>query len=230
MQFVFSLIFFNFTFANFTSSMLSPLCHDYERSALLQFKESLTIISETSFYYIWDPCRPKTVSWTPEEGNIDCCSWDGVVCNKNTGHVIKLDLSNSCLQGFINSSSGLFKLVHLEWLNLAFNYFNGSEIPPEIINLSRLSYLNLSSADFSGQIPSEILELSNLVALHLSHNSYYNLIELRKPSLGNLVKKLTNLKELALQGVTISSPIPHSLANLSSLTFLSLSGCELQGN
>ncbi|KAK9213845.1 hypothetical protein WN944_005830 [Citrus x changshan-huyou] len=86
MQFVFSLIFFNFTIANFTSSMLSPLCHGYERSALLQFKESLTIIQ----------------------------------CNENTGHVIKLDLSNSCLQGFINSSSGLFKLVHLEWLDLAF--------------------------------------------------------------------------------------------------------------
>ncbi|GAY64354.1 hypothetical protein CUMW_232880, partial [Citrus unshiu] len=106
----------------------------------------------------------------PEEANIDCCSWDGVECNENTGHVIKLDLSNSCLQGFINSSSGLFKLVHLEWLDLAFNYFIGSEIPPEIINLSRLSYLNLSSAGFFGQIPSEILELSNLVSLDLCEN------------------------------------------------------------
>ncbi|KDO52048.1 hypothetical protein CISIN_1g0479851mg, partial [Citrus sinensis] len=73
MQFVFSLIFFNFTIANFTSSMLSPLCHGYERSALLQFKESLTIIRKTS-YYIWDPCHPKTASWKPEEANIDCCS------------------------------------------------------------------------------------------------------------------------------------------------------------
>ncbi|ESR44710.1 hypothetical protein CICLE_v10000193mg [Citrus x clementina] len=229
MQFVFSLIFFNFTISNFTSSMLSPLCHSYERSALLQFKESLTIIRKTSSYYIWDPCHPKTASWKPEEANIDCCLWDGVECNENTGHVIKLDLSNSCLQGFINSSSGLFKLVHLEWLDLAFNYFICSEIPPEIINLSRLSYLNLSSAGFFGQIPSEILELSNLVSLDLSHNSYYNLIELKEPNLGNLVKKLTNLKELALGGVTISSPIPHSLANLSSLTLLSLSGCELRG-
>ncbi|XP_024038666.1 receptor-like protein 9DC3 [Citrus clementina] len=209
--------------------MLSPLCHSYERSALLQFKESLTIIRKTSSYYIWDPCHPKTASWKPEEANIDCCLWDGVECNENTGHVIKLDLSNSCLQGFINSSSGLFKLVHLEWLDLAFNYFICSEIPPEIINLSRLSYLNLSSAGFFGQIPSEILELSNLVSLDLSHNSYYNLIELKEPNLGNLVKKLTNLKELALGGVTISSPIPHSLANLSSLTLLSLSGCELRG-
>ncbi|GAY64356.1 hypothetical protein CUMW_232890 [Citrus unshiu] len=64
---------------------------------------------------------------------------------------------------------------------------------------------------------------------NLSHNSYYNLVELKKPNLGNLVKKLINLKELALGGVTISTPIPHSLANQSSLTFSSLSGYELRG-
>ena len=233
MQFVFSLIFFNFTVANFNSSMLWPLCHGDERSALLQFKESLIISESKEIDTLYGPifCHPKAASWKPEEGNnIDCCSWDGVQCNENTGHVIKLDLSSSCLQGSINSSSSLFKLVHLEWLDLAFNDFDGSEIPPEIINLSSLSYLNLSSAAFSGQIPSKILELSKLAYLDLSHNSYYDPVELRKPSLGNLADKLTNLKELVLGDVTISSPIPHNLTYLSSLTTLSLSGCDLRGN
>ncbi|KAK9213836.1 hypothetical protein WN944_005821 [Citrus x changshan-huyou] len=77
-------------------------------------------------------------SWKPEEGNIDSCSWDGVQCNENTGRVIKVDLSTSCLQGSINSSSSLFTLVDLEWLDLSFNDFNGSEIP--FINLSSLSH------------------------------------------------------------------------------------------
>ncbi|KDO40512.1 hypothetical protein CISIN_1g0360491mg, partial [Citrus sinensis] len=110
-----------------------PLCHDDERSALLQFKESRI----SGDFYAWKfDCRPTMASWKPEEGNVDCCSWDGVHCNKNTGHVVKLNLSHSCLFGSINSSSSLYKLVHLEWLNLALNDFNSSEIQPEIINLS----------------------------------------------------------------------------------------------
>ncbi|ESR52389.1 hypothetical protein CICLE_v10010869mg [Citrus x clementina] len=189
-----------------------PLCHDDERSALLQFKDSRI-----------------SASWKPEEGNVDCCSWDGVHCNKNTGHVIKLDLSHSCLFGSINSSSSLSKLVHLEWLNLAFNDFNSSEIPPEIINLSRLSYLNLSGTSLSGQIPSEILKLSNLISLDLSLNDVPGgRLELQKPNFVNLVEKLSNLKTLDLDDVSIYSTIPHNIGNLSSLTFVSLRNCELQ--
>ena len=227
MQLAFSFI-FNFTFANFTASSVLPLCHDDERSALLEFKERH--INRDLDAWKFD-CRPKAASWKPEEGDVDCCSWDGVHCDKNTGHVIKLDLSNSCLFGSINSSSGLFKLVHLEWLNLAFNDFNSSEIPPEIINLSRLSYLNLSGTSLSGQIPSEILELSNLVSLDLSLNDGPGgRLELQKPNLANLVEKLSNLEIFDLGDASIRSTIPHNLANLSSLTFVSLRNCELEGN
>ncbi|KAK9217241.1 hypothetical protein WN943_005866 [Citrus x changshan-huyou] len=226
MQLAFSFI-FNFTFANFTDSSVLPLCHDDERSALLEFKERH--INRDLDAWKFD-CRPKAASWKPEEGDVDCCSWDGVHCDKNAGHVIKLDLSNSCLFGSINSSSSLFKLVHLEWLNLAFNDFNSSEIPPEIINLLRLSYLNLSGASLSGQIPSEILELSNLVSLDLSLNDGPGgRLELQKPNLVNLVEKLSNLETLDLGDASIRSTIPHNLANLSSLTFVSLRNCELEG-
>ncbi|KAH9752495.1 Receptor-like protein 6 [Citrus sinensis] len=204
-----------------------PLCHDDELSALLQFKESRI----SGDFYAWKfDCRPTMASWKPEEGSVDCCSWDGVHCNRNTGHVIKLDLSHSCLFGSIDSSSSLFKLVHLQWLNLALNDFNSSEIPPEIINLSRLSYLNLSETSLSGQIPSEILKLSNLVSLDLSLNDVPGgRLELQKPSFENLVEKLSNLKTLDLGDVSIDSTIPHNIGNLSSLTFVSLRNCGLQG-
>ncbi|KAJ4717606.1 Receptor-like protein [Melia azedarach] len=219
-----SLLLFHSAVAYFASSN-KPLCHEDERSMLLQFKESLMINEYPS-------CRPKSASWKSSEGDVDCCSWDGVECNEKTGHVTKLDLSKGCLSGTMNSSNTLFHLVHLKWLNLAYNDFNFSEIPSAIKNLSELSYLNLSESYFSGQIPFEILELSKLVSLDLSKYRYFGppQLELQKPSLENLFEKLGNLKSLDLGNVKIASPIPHNLVNLSnSLTFLSLSQCLLRG-
>jgi hypothetical protein len=107
---------------------------------------------------------PKVASWKVVDGECgDCCSWNGVECDGDSGHVIGLDLSSSCLYGSIDSNSSLFHLVQLRSLNLADNDFNNSEIPSEIRNLSRLFDLNLSISRFSGQIPTEILELSKLV-------------------------------------------------------------------
>ncbi|TXG55451.1 hypothetical protein EZV62_020707 [Acer yangbiense] len=222
---------------HFASSMMQPLCHDDERSALLKFKQSISVDD----FYCYDPFSsyPKVESWKLEGGNSsssDCCSWDGIKCDEETGHVIKLDLYSSCLSGSINSTSTLFHLVHLQWLSLSYNFFNLSEIPATINNLSRLSHLNLSSSYISGQIPPQLLDLPNLVSLDLSDNSFIEVLgnqtyylELRVPSLQNLVEKLTNLKVLNLDLVHISSPVPHMLANLSSLTYLSLQECGLQG-
>ncbi|KAI9176232.1 hypothetical protein LWI28_000148 [Acer negundo] len=217
--------------------MMQPLCHEDERSALLKFKQSFLF----GKYYCFRPISdfPKVESWKLEGGNsssADCCSWDGVKCDEETGHVIKLDLSSSCLWGSINSTTTLFHLVHLQWLSLAYNYFNNSEIPATINNLSRLSHLNLSHSVISGQIPPQLLDLRNLVSLDLSDNAFIEVpgnethyLELREPSLQNLVEKLTNLKVLNLDRVDISTPIHLILANLSSLSYLSLQSCRLQG-
>ncbi|KAI5344989.1 hypothetical protein L3X38_012866 [Prunus dulcis] len=51
-----------------------PSCHDDESSGLLQFMQSFMYAS-ASFH------------------NGNCCSWDGVDCDEETGHVIGLDLS-----------------------------------------------------------------------------------------------------------------------------------------
>jgi Leucine-rich repeat (LRR) protein len=120
----------------------------------------------------------------------------------------------------------LFQLVHLQSLNLAYNHFNFSPIPTAFRQLSRLTNLNLSRSAFSGQVTSEILELSNLVSLDLSFN--YGL-KLQKHGLRSIAQKLTNLKELDLSEVDISSTVPNILANLSSLTSLFLEECGLLG-
>ena len=219
--------------SNSSSSMQQPLCHDSESSALIQFKQSF-LINE---YASGDPSAyPKVATWKSyregEEEGSDCCSWDGVECDRETGHVIGLHLASSCLYGSINSSSTLFNLVHLRRLDLSDNHFNYSEIPSAVGQLSRLRSLNLSMSRFFGQIPMELLALSKLVFLDLSGNidpSGNPLLMLHKPDLRNLVQILTHLKLLYLSLVDISSTIPYELANLSSLTSLGLRGCGLYG-
>jgi len=177
--------------ACYSSPSMQPLCHDDESHALLQLKESLVINESASS----DPSAyPKVASWRVDGESGDCCSWDGVECDRDSGHVIGLDLSSSCLYGSIDSNSSLFHLVQLRRLNLADNDFNNSEMPSEIRNLSRLFDLNLSYCSFSGQIPEEVLELSKLVFLDLAANS----LKLKKPGLQHLVEALTNLEVLHL--------------------------------
>ncbi|KAM7477962.1 hypothetical protein LguiA_026175 [Lonicera macranthoides] len=210
-------------------SSAQPLCHSNEHAALIQFKQSLSLRENAS----GDPLAyPKVASWKLGKDG-DCCTWDGVECDQDTGHVIGLVLNSSFLYGSIDSNSSLFNLVHLQILNLADNHFNYSRIPSEIVRFSMLSTLDLSWSVFCGQIPSEILELSKLVSLDLSGNDYStyypSFLKLEKPGLRGLVQNLTNLKELDLSEVDISSQVPENLGNLTSLRSLILGNCGLYG-
>jgi len=205
-----------------SSPSMQPLCNHEESRALLQLKESLVINESASS----DPSAyPKVASWKVDGESGDCCSWEGVECDGDSGHVIDLDLSSSCLYGSIDSNSSLFHLVQLRRLNLADNDFNNSEIPSEIRNLSRLFDLNLSTSSFSGQIPAEILELSKLVSLDLG----VNFLNLQKPGLQDLVEALTNLEVLHLSGVNISAKLPESIGNRKSLKEFDVRDCHFSG-
>ncbi|XP_044464771.1 receptor-like protein 6 [Mangifera indica] len=181
------------------------------------------------------------ISW---KENDDCCSWDGVTCDRVTGHVIGLDLSCSWFYGNIPFTSSLFSLPQLQKLNLAFNDFNHSQISPDFGQLISLTHLNLSASKFSGFIPSEIAHLSNLVSLDISDNYYLyssdyylyseinnNPLRIERLVFERLVQNLTMLKDLALINVDMSTIVPNSLRNLSSsLTSLKLCYCRLKGN
>ncbi len=133
---VFFLVFLSHLIITHSSPSIQPLCHVDESSALLQFKESFIINGSDSSNKLACPLVQSTPAavW-----------WDGVICDKDTGHVIDLDMSSSCLFGSVNSNSSLFQLVHLQRLNLAYNNFNYSQIPSQVGNLSGLTYLNLTS-------------------------------------------------------------------------------------
>jgi EIX receptor 1/2 len=55
-------------------------CIERERQALLEFKKGL--IDDNN----------RLSSWGSEDAKKNCCSWEGVQCSNQTGHVLKLDL------------------------------------------------------------------------------------------------------------------------------------------
>ncbi|KAJ4725237.1 Receptor-like protein [Melia azedarach] len=205
----------------------AKLCSVEQSIALLQFKQLFSFYKSSSIdCERYQQSYPKMMYWKENE---DCCSWDGVTCHMATGHVISLDLSCSWLHGKIPSNISLF-FPHLEKLNLAFNYFSFSNISSAFSKFPALTHLNLSCSYFRGrgQIPPEISHLSKLVSLDLSYNLD---LTLETPVWYWLLQNLTELQELVLDTVDMSYIELDSFKNLSSsLTYLSLRYCSLQGN
>ncbi|GAB4829562.1 hypothetical protein Ancab_040635 [Ancistrocladus abbreviatus] len=220
MKFILNLLSLLLFTASLCSTYSRPLCHDNERIALLQFKLSFSINKSASSYpYAY----PKTEFWKSTGNRSDCCSWVGIKCDKESGHVTTLDLSSSYLYGFITSNSTIFELIHLQTLNLAGNHFRYSIIPSEIGRLSNLRHLNFSMSVLFGEVPLEIFNLQELISLDLSNNA----LRMRGPNFKALSQSLIALEMIYLTGVNISSPIPEIFANLSSLTHIALEDCGL---
>jgi len=144
-----------------------------------------------------------------------------------TGQVTGLSLSCSMLYGTLHSNNSLFSLHHLQKLDLSFNDFNSSHISSRFGQFSNLTHLNLNNSNFAGQVQLEVSHLSKLVSLDLSGNTDLSVGPI---SFDKLVRNLTTLRELDLSLVDMSLVVPSSLMNLSSsLSFLSLEYCRLQG-
>ncbi|KAG5628885.1 hypothetical protein H5410_000602 [Solanum commersonii] len=201
------------------SSSLPHLCPNDQALALLQFNNTFTINLDASS----SDYDPKTVKWNK---STYCCSWDGVKCDETTGQVIELDLSSSQLRGKFHSNSSLFKLSNLKKLDLSDNDFFGSLISPKFGELSSLTHLDLSYSSFTGLIPEEISRLSKLHVLRIRSINQYDL-RFGPHNFELLLKKLTQLRELDLYDMNISSTIPLKFSSY--LTNLGLSYTQIYG-
>ncbi|KAE8780096.1 hypothetical protein D1007_46768 [Hordeum vulgare] len=213
-------------------------CLPDQASALIRLKWSFSNTQESITAFR---------SWRPET---DCCRWEGIRCDDANGHVTSLDLAERGLQsGRLNHA--LFDLTSLAYLNLAYNDFNGSQLPSiGFERLVKLTHLNLSSSSFDGQIPRGVRRLTNLVILDFStrfdiieslDDGYYSSILADSPNarllelnLQALVENLSHLRELHLGRVDLSNNGAHwcnALAKSSPELFvLSLPFCGLSGS
>ncbi|PRQ58040.1 putative non-specific serine/threonine protein kinase [Rosa chinensis] len=158
-------------------------CLERERDALLAIKGDL--VDEYNLLS----------SWGSEAKKRDCCGWERVHCDHQTGHVIQLHLNGEPL------------LTYLQ-----------GEISPKIIELQHLEYLDLSHNPFR-QIPAIICSLFNLRHLDLS----FNFIGFSRSKIPELIGNLTNLRYLDMSANFLGDETPyHQLGNLTHLQYLNL--------
>ncbi|KAM0884222.1 hypothetical protein ACQ4PT_031128 [Festuca glaucescens] len=187
-------------------------CLPDQASALLRLRRSFTVTNESV-------CTLG--SW---RAGTNCCRWEGVRCHDANGRVTSLDLGG-CLLESPALDPAVFSLTSIRHLNLAWNYFNGSQLPASgFERLAELRHLNLSSSSFGGHIPVGIGGLTNLVSLDLSTSFYvvedldgYSEIDtysdpslwLVEPNITSLVANLANLRELNLDWADLSRNGPE---------------------
>jgi Leucine-rich repeat (LRR) protein len=143
-----------------------------------------------------------------------------------------------------NLNPSLLDLKNLNYLDLSYNNFSGTQIPKFLGSMESLRYLNLSNAGFGGVIPHQLGNLSNLHYLNLGvhghrFDGYFNPDDRLYVSLrgdGLYVNNLHRLPGLPLlQHLDMSFVYLREASDwlqvtnkLPSMLELWLSGCELR--
>ncbi|KAK8714021.1 hypothetical protein V6N13_149223 [Hibiscus sabdariffa] len=180
---------------------VSGQCQRDQQQLLLGFKNSLN-----------SSLSVKLGTWNQ---GTDCCSWHGIICDAS-GRVIQLDLSSDRLSGEINNSNSLFRLQHLQALNLADNTDLGGQLPESIGNLGQLIRIELRNCKFTGPIPKTLEKLTQLIYLDFSYNNFSGPL----PSFTS--SSLPNLVRLILRQNSFSGVVPPALFQSKSLEEMDL--------
>ena len=136
------------------------------------------------------------------------------------GWITGIDFGHEEVGGEIPPELG--DLSNLTYLDLGDNEITGS-VPVELAKLTKLTYLDLGSNELTGGVPVELSKLSALTHLILGSNDLSGSIP---PELGSL----SNLTDLELSYIGLSGSIPPELGMLSNLEVLSLSYNQLSGD
>ncbi|KAI3843967.1 hypothetical protein MKW92_001068 [Papaver armeniacum] len=215
-------------------------CHQEERKALLGIKSSLQ-----------DPSN-RLYSWQQGIKYQNCCDWLGIQCSGDSLHVISINLRNTEYEIYYNeyiytvnlndfnppdtALQGKFSpffnnFTHLQYLDLAFNNFQESQIPLQFSNLTKLTHLDLSHSNFTGSTLTQFTNLSSLKLLDLSCGDV-NCMHLSSTKwLRGLVSlEVLRLSRINLHEATSSeNNFVEHISFLSNLKDLDLSYCNISG-
>eukprot|EP01018_Ginkgo_biloba_P014151 Gb_19925 [translate_table: standard] len=147
------------------------------------------------------------------------CLWQGVVCDSQQTHILRLTITGAGLTGPIPENS-IGKLTSLEFLDLDNNSI--TELSSDMWGLSNLRYLSLSNNNLSGSLPNNIGNFGALNRLDLSENKLSGAIP---PALSSL----TGLHFLNLSHNLFNGSIPQQIFSCKSLVQLDLSSNKLTG-
>ncbi|GJP58863.1 hypothetical protein CLOP_g5798 [Closterium sp. NIES-67] len=183
---------------------------------------------------------------TWDQGSDPCDgTWETeVICDPMTGHVIRLDLRRANLSGEIPSAElaqlnrltyldlggneftsfiqqeFLERLTRLEYLSLADNQLKW--FPTFINALTKLTSLDLSTNQFTGEFPEDVLVMPNLLHLKLEENRFVG-------GVPDAITDLSKLRSITLAGNNFTGLLPESLAQLTSLQAINLASNQFAG-
>ncbi|KAI3777643.1 hypothetical protein L1987_47444 [Smallanthus sonchifolius] len=219
--------------AKATSSLLLPKRKRVEEESTTEIAKAYSLLSlATNFPNL-------NLSAT-----VDCCPWDGILCDDKRDRVIRLSIPERGLWGAIPSS--LQNLTSLSFLNLSYNFLSGplpdglfssfnnlhtidlsynrlSGYLPDTLP-STLQLLDFSSNQFNGRTQTASLQsLHSLIAFNISNNNFTGSIP---PSICRASPALVVL-DFSLNDFT--GNIPQGFGACSNLQILSLGFNSLTG-
>ncbi|KAF8653892.1 hypothetical protein HU200_062028 [Digitaria exilis] len=133
-----------------------------------------------------------------------------------------LSLSNNQLGGTLKAAN-IIKLKNLAFLDLAANGFISGKVPDSIGHLTKLEELYLNHNNLSGEFPAALTKCTNVRIIKLRDNNFEG--ELNKVNFSTL----SNLRILDLCTNQFTGPIPESLYSCNNLVALRLSLNQFNG-
>ncbi|KAK2979257.1 hypothetical protein RJ640_001647 [Escallonia rubra] len=142
---------------------------------------------------------------------------------ENMTSLTHLDLSYNSLNSSI--PHWLYRFRGLNSLNLHVNNLRGA-ISDDIGNLTSIVSVDMSGNELEGRIPRSIKKLCSLEAINLAYNRLGDTSDVLQMFFGC---GIDSLRDLDLEGCSISGPLPKSLGRLSSLKSLGLTDNQFNG-